>query len=67
VTAGRETRGRLEHARQHAAFFQNLDQANLAGSSRVRPAAEFGGEGADADIAQKLFTAKVAKKGRKDR
>ena len=39
------------HARRHAAFFQNLDQSDLAGRRRVRAAAEFGREVADLDDA----------------
>ena len=39
------------HARRHAAFFQNLDQPDLAGGAGVRAAAQFGREIADLDHA----------------
>ena len=39
------------HAAGDAAFFQNLDQADLAGRGGVRAAAQLGGEVADADDA----------------
>src|ERR1035438_9828527 len=39
------------HARRDASFFQNFDQADLAGLRRVRTAAEFGGEISDLDHA----------------
>src|SRR5262245_13587 len=35
--------------RRHTAFAEPLDQADLPGRRRVRPAAEFGGEVADLD------------------
>ncbi len=39
------------HARGNAAFFQNLDQPNLAGGRGMRASAQFGGEVANPDHA----------------